>query len=277
MKQLFFLVIILSLTSCFQDRIEIDLNEENQKVVITAWITNLDEPQFVTVGKTVNYLGNVAQEYVSGANVKLANSTSELVLEEGNQGRYYLPHNWTAVLNETYTLTVDVENKTYTASHRMRPCPELENVDFVEYDLDDFSDEEVDIIDSFHIYGTIFDFQESPGEGDAYYAIDFLKGTMQGDSMRNGGFANDDFVDGEYFEGIELSEVDRFYELGDTAILEFYSIGMETANFLIDIESEIFRGSPFDPPPANVRTNFTGGAVGYFIISGAQSQELIIK
>lgn len=277
MKQLIFLVFMLSLTSCFQDRIEIDLNEGNQKIVITAWITDLEERQFVTVGKTVNYLGTVAQEYVAGAVVKLINSSSELILEEGNNGKYFLPNGWTAVLGDTYTLTVDFENNTYTASHKMRSCPQMENVNYVAYDLNDFTDEEVSIIDSFHIYGTIFDFQESPGEGDAYYAIDFLKGTMQGDSMRNGGFANDDFVDGEYFEGIELSEVDRFYELGDTAVLEFYSIGIETANFLIDIESEIFRGSPFDPPPANVRTNFTGGAVGYFIISGAQSREIIIK
>ncbi len=268
---------IFSLSSCFMDRIEIDLNEENEKVVITAWITDLDEPQFVTVGKTVNYLGPISQEFVSDAIVILSNSTNEFILEEGTQGKYFLPHDWTGIYGETYTLKVEFENTTYTASHTMRSCPELLNVDYVEYDLDDFSDEDVNIIDSFHVYGTTFDFQETPGEGDAYYAIDFLKGTMQGDSMRNGGFANDDFVDGEYFEGIELSEVNRFYAIGDTAVLEFYSIGEESANFLMDIESEIFRGSPFDPPPANVRTNFTGGAVGYFIISGAQSQEIIIK
>lgn len=268
---------MLSLSSCFKDRIDLDLNEENQKIVITAWITDLQEPQFVTVGRSVNYLGPISQEFVSGATVTLTNDNGQYELSEGAQGKYFLPDNWSAELGEVYTLTVEVENVTYEASHKMRPCPALENVDYVEYDLDDFSDEEINIVDSFHVYGTTFDFQETPGEGDAYYAIDFLKGTMQGDSMRNGGFANDDFVDGEYFEGIELSEVDRFYELGDTAVLEFYSIGEESANFLMDIESEIFRGSPFDPPPANVRTNFTGGAVGYFIISGAQSQELIIK
>lgn len=276
MNKLLYIAIILSLTSCFKDRIDIDLNEENQKVVITAWITDLDERQFVTVGKTVNYLGPISQEFVSGADVRLTTSSSEFILEESDSGKYYLSSDWTAEIGASYTLTVDVEGQLYSATHIMRACPELENVDYLEYDLEDFEDEEI-VLDSSHVYGTTFSFQETQGEGDAYYAIDFLKGTTEGDSLFNGGFANDDFVDGEYFEEIELSEIDRLYEIGDTAVIRFFSIGDESAQFLVDIESEIFRGSPFDPPPANVRTNFTGGAVGYFIISGAQTQEIIIE
>ena len=276
MNKLFYIIILFSLTSCFKDRIEIDLNQENQKIVITAWITDLDEPQFVTVGKTVNYLGPVSQEFVSGATVKLSNSTDEFFLSEVEVGRYYLPGDWTAELGDTYTLNVLIDDKEYVASHLMRACPELKNVDFLEYDLDDVDEEEV-TLDSFHIYGTTFDFQDVIGDDDAYYAIDYLKGTMAGDSMRNGAFANDDFVDGEYFGEIELSEYDRLYAEGDTAVVELFSIGDESANYLLDIESEIFRGGPFDAPPANVRTNFTGGAVGYFIISGAQVAEVIIE
>lgn len=276
MKNLLFILIVLSLSSCFQDRIEIDLNEENQKLVITAWINDLDEPQFVTVAKTVNYLGPVSQALVSDAIVTLRNSFEEFSLVEGAKGKYYLPNDWTAILGEKYTLTVRVDDIDYEASHLMRACPVIQNANYLIYDFDELGEEEVNL-DSIYVYGTIFDFQETLGEDDAYYAIDFLKGTMAGDSMRNGGFANDDFVDGEYFEGLQLSEFDRLYADGDTAIIELYSIGDETANFLFDIESEIFRGGPFDPPPANVRTNFTGGAVGYFIISGAQKVEIVIE
>ena len=275
MNKLLYILLALSLTSCFRDRIELDLNEENQKIVITSWITDLEEPQFVTVGKTVNYLGPVSQSFVSAAIVKLSNSTDEYFLEEGTEGRYYLPSDWTAALGETYTLSVIVGEEEFVASHIMRPCPEIEDYNTLIYEEDDFGEEET--MDSVNIYGTIFSFQETPGDDDAYYAVDYLKGTMAGDSMRNGGFANDDFADGEYFAEIELSEYDRLFAVGDTAILELFSIGDETANYLADIESEIYRGLPFDPPPANVRTNFTGGAIGYFIISGAKQVEIIVE
>ncbi len=276
MKNILYILLALSVSSCFKERIELDLNQENQKIVITSWITDLDEPQFVTVGKTVNYLGSEGKEFVSGAIVKLTNSTDVYFLEEEEEGKYFLPSNWIAILGDTYTLSVAVEEVEYVASHLMRPCPVIEEAGFLIYERNPWEEEE-ETMDSIYVYGTTFGFQETAGGDDAYYAIDFLKGTMAGDSMRNGGFANDDFVDEEYFADIELSEFDRLYALGDTAIVELYSIGDETANYLSDIESEVFRGSPFDPPPANVRTNFTGGAVGYFIASGAQQVEVVIE
>jgi len=81
-------------------------------------------------------------------------------------------------------------------------------------------------------------------------------------------------VDGQYFEEAVLG---GSFVIGDTAVVEMHSIGIETSRFLQDIENEIYRGSPFDPPPANVRTNITGGAVGYFIMSDARLEEIVIE
>jgi len=257
----------LLLTSCFKDRIEIDLNEENQKVVITAWITDLDEAQFVTVSRTVNYLGEPEQDFVSDAIVSLSVNDELYMLEEQESGRYYLGLDWMPRLSETYTLEVEVDGNVYSASHFMRPCPAIEfpELEFVV---------EIEDGDTLRGFETVFGFQETPGEGDAYYAIDYLQGTTAGDSLRNAGFANDQFIDGEFFDDIRVGEDDRLYQSGQIAVIELYSLGEETANYLFDIESEIFRGGPFDPPPANVRTNFSGGALGYFIVSGAQQVEL---
>jgi len=127
------------------------------------------------------------------------------------------------------------------------------------------------------IYETTFGFQEIPGEGDAYYGIDYVKNSLDKDSLNNGDFTNDDFVDGIYFEDIVLTESDRLFAAGDTVILDIHSIGVETSNFLVDIQNEIFRGSPFDEPPANVRTNITGGAIGYFIVSDSRREEVLIQ
>ena len=272
MNRIIIFLSLIVLTSCFTERIELDLNEDNKTFVITGWVSNLDEPQYISLSQTVNYLGSVANDYVSGGQVTIDDGVETYMLEEGDEGRYYLPTNWQARIGNTYTLTVVQAGTEYKATHKMRPCPEIENLHYRVY-VDDDS-EPSDTVE----YETLFDFQEIEGEGDAYYGIDYLKGSTAGDSLVNGSYTNDAFLDGEYFEEIILTEDDRLFLTGDTAVVEIYSIGEETANFLFDIESEIYRGGPFDPPPANIRSNITGGRVfGYFIVSDARRQEVVIR
>jgi len=271
MKDYIFLISVLILLSgCFKERIDLDNNvAENKKVVINAWITPLDEPQFVDVSYTANYLGAFLPEKISNAIVSLSDQTETYMLSEGEKGKYYLPQNWSPKIDDEYQLKVEIEGKNYTASHVMRPCPNIENVfsDIIESENEEFD---------FIAYENFISFQEIPGEGDAYYAIDYIKGTLIGDTITNGGFADDAFVDGEYFEDISVTNYDYPFAKGDTAVIEFYSIGLETSKFLQDIDGEIYRDSPFDPPPANVRTNISGGAVGYFIVSDARRVEMIV-
>lgn len=262
---------ILTFTACFTERIDLDNNvDDNKKLVITGWINSLDEPQFITISNTINYLGEFKPDGVSGAVVTLADETNTYDLIEKEKGNYYLPNDWEAQVGQEYALKVNYENLEYTARHKMNACPELENAGYLVAEDEEF-------IDSLKIYETVVDFQEIPGEGDAYFGLDYLKGSLAGDSLINGSYADDRFFDGVYFEEVIFSEDDRYFALGDTAIVEFYSIGLETSEFLQDIENEIFRGSPFDAPPANIRTNITGGAIGYFITSDARQVEIIIE
>jgi len=267
---IFILLIGVLCSSCFREEIDLDLNEGNEKYVITGFISNLDEPQFIKVSKTVNYLGAIGENLVSGALVTLRDESHTYSLSEAEAGFYYLPEDWVGQVGDLHQLEVLVGGFTFSATHEMRPSPDIQNVRQRIY-------EELEDTDTVFIYETLFDFQEIPGEGDAYYGIDYLAGSAAGDSLINGSFTNDEFIDGQYLDDIDLSADDRLFQIGDTAVIEIYSIGKETANFLIDIESEIFRGGPFDAPPANVRTNFTGGAIGYFIIADARSARLVIE
>lgn len=270
MNKLILFFVALLCTGCFRDRIDIDLNEDNTKLVITGFISTLDEDQFIKVSQTVNYLGEIGEDPVSNANVSLQDDDNTYQLVERNSGFYFLPTDWQPQVGQTYRLEVMHDGQSYTAEHELRACPELENLRQIEYD-------DLEETDSISIYQTSFDFQEIEGVGDAYYGIDYLKGTLAGDSLLNGGFTNDEFIDGDYLEEIILTEDDRLYKVGDSVVVEIYSIGNETQKFLVDIELEIYRGGPFDPPPANVRTNISDGAVGYFIMADARQETIVIN
>lgn len=268
-KIIIFFALTLVCASCYEERIELDLNSDNKRLVVNAWISNLDESQYVNLSYTRNYLGNPTVEYIDGAEVKLNTLNNEYILNNEGNGNYRLEANWIAEIGLTYTLEIIHEGVTYTATEKMRPCPEIENAQVEEFTFKD--------IDTIDLYETVFEFQELPGKGDGYYLIDYEKNSLDGDTLYNGAYATDQFFDGEYIDDVRLSEEDRLFKLGDTFIIELYSIGDEAANYFSDIESEVFRGGPFDPPPANVRTNISNGALGYFIIADTRSIELIVK
>ncbi len=272
-KSILFIAIVCSLTSCFKERIDVNYNvDENKKIVISGWITSLEEPQFIQISKTVNYLGDAEIEMIGGAEVTLSDEENSYLLEGKEKGFYYLPDSWTPRIGDQYQLKVIIDGKEYSASHQMQPCPEIEALDYRIAELDG----EDEFLDSLHIYEAVFDFQDFVGEGNAYYGTDYLKGSLVRDSFIYGGFADDRFFDGQKFEEVILSGEDGYFQSGDTAIVEFHSIGVETSDYLQDIVNEIYRGGPFDAPPANVRTNIEGGAIGYFIVSDAKIREIVI-
>jgi len=194
----------------------------------------------------------------------MANSINVITLNSIGDGKYALPDNWTGVENDKYTLEIIYNSETFIASETMRTMPEIENIRTISYKED-----------SLELHDIYFDFWENEGEGDGYYANDYRKGTANRDTLFNGGFTNDDFVDGLYFQDISVTE--NSHALGDTVILDTYSIGKDAADFLQAIGNEVFREGLFDPAPVNVKGNVSNSALGYFIISEARRFEIIIK
>jgi len=269
-KIIIFSTMLIGLSSCFTERIEVNLNDNNKRLVVEAWITDLDERQFVKLTNTINYIGEQETDFVSGAIVELSDANQSYTLNEETTGFYFLPDTWQAQIGDTYTLVINHEDTEYIASYTMNICPEIENL-VIEVVGN------IEKTDSIFIYKTVFAFQEIAGKGNAYFGVDYLKGTTAGDSLLNGGFTDDEFLDGQFIEDITLTERDRLYQIGDTAVVDIFSIDDETFLFLNDIQTETFRGGPFDAPPANIRTNISGGAVGYFIISGAKRKEIVVQ
>lgn len=270
MKPLIAMLLAFSLlTGCFEEVIDLDLNEKNSKIAIEAWITDLDEPQYITMTYTANFLGNSPYVPIIDATVSITNELGlDIELINRQDGTYHLPQSWDPVLDQRYTLTIDHGGQVYSAEHIMRRSPVIEDLT-----IDPVYNDQ----DSLIGYETVFAIQDPTGKGDAYYVIDYLKGSTYGDTLLNGGYADDEFFDGQFVENIRVTDTDRPYHSGDTVVVEIYSLGKETSNFLMDVETEVFRGGPFDPPASNVRTNISGDAIGYFIMSGADQKEIVIE
>jgi len=260
------LIIISSIfTSCFSERIELDLNQgSNVRLAIEAWITDLDEVQTVILSQSSDYFDDFKQTAVTDAEVLLNFDNQTIIMEHTSNGTYAAPSDWRAESGKEYTLTINHNSEEYTATSLMKDMPELEDARSEFYDTQN---------DTSYYY-VLFSFQETDGEGDGYIGVDYKKGEEDW-KLTSGEYTNDDFVDGLYFEDISVTNGDYF--LGDTIILEMYSIGLEASNFLQDIESEVFRNGLFSPPPVNIRSNFSNGALGYFIASGAERAEVSLE
>ena len=268
-KYLYILLIsilsLIMLSSCFSERIDLDLNTlENKKVVITSWLNNLDDDQYVQVYYTGDYFIDPNMESINDATVTLSYETEELVLENTTNGIYLLPSEWKGVEDIEYTLTVTHNNMEYRAVSILRAMPLIQNIESV-------LQIENDTTSFYEIY---FEFQETAGEGDGYFAIDYIKNSNQKNVIKTGDWIDDSYLDGEYIT--DLTVTSNNHQQGDTVILETHNIGLKAVEYLESIDTEIFREGLLDPPPVNVPTNFSNGAVGYFLTSGKRINEIII-
>lgn len=268
-----FLLPLIILTGCFTEPIELDLNQDAKKVAIVAWINDLDERQYVDINYTINYLGRDTFEYIPDASVVLSDAVNNYTLVHEEKGRYFLPSDFEARVGDEYTLEVLHKEEEYIAKQVMRPCPEILDLE-LKLSTSEASLDSIELT----YKKAVFNFQEIPGEGDAYLYKEYTKGNPFPALFGYGGtfFFHDEFFDGEFIEGFESE--DGFLVNGDTLMVELYAIDKDAFNFFETLNSELDReGSPFDPPPANVATNFSGGAIGYFIASGAQRRAIVLE
>jgi hypothetical protein len=84
-------------------------------------------------------------------------------------------------------------------------------------------------------------------------------------------FVSDEFVNGRYVRDLVTHIINEKDFLGDSmkVTLEMESITKEYYDYLTGLMLEtVWRGSPWDGPPANVPSNMNNGARGYFRASG---------
>jgi len=246
------LITLTLLVSC-QEVVTYDLDESNKILVIDGMVTDQPGPYTVKLSLTGPYLKNAPTNRATGATVIIRDNAGNTdTLAEQLPGEYKTTASFSkGEIGRTYQLYVNYENKVYTASGEILP---ISNVDSLTYKYH----EESILYPENGYYVTMYA-QEPAGKGNNYRFKFIVNGFF---SNRADRFivVNDDFVDGNYISFTTPFPV----ALGDSVVLESQSFTKAAYDYYFALLFQMNPNGFFDAPPANLPTNITGGALGYF-------------
>ncbi|HMQ59941.1 MAG TPA: DUF4249 domain-containing protein [Flavilitoribacter sp.] len=269
LQHLIFFLAALSLAAC-TERIDIKLdNEDTQRLVVDAWLTDEAKAHKVQLTLTGDYFSNIPPEPVTGAVVRITDGAETFDLTEASPGIYLTADNVKGIPGHTYTLTIDWEGQTYEAVSALR---EVAPIDKVETEKSDFQDEDTEETE----YSVLLYTVEPPTEGDAYFWKAFLVDSPTDLTRTYWEIAEDKFVNGSPINGAEVLIIGG--EPEDEFVFEQYNISQEAYDFFVGVQTETrYKGGIFDTPPANIPTNLNNGALGFFVAAGVVRDTVVIK
>lgn len=267
--RLFILVIIIFIgfSSC-SEKVEIELDSSATRLVVYGEITTDTCAQLISLKKSADYYLNEPAEGISGARVEVSFQDSSLVFQEKpvGSGDYYSPDNFYGIPGNIYALLItnvdidlDGENEQYTASSFLPAVNRIDSIDLKHTAIHFFSGWEIMIYT-----------WDPAGVKNFYSFKTWLNNKLQTDTLSEYTVQNDDFFDGNFTNGVTAQFLDdnKANEKampGDTVVFEINGITEEFYNFINQARTETFMRAPlFSGPPANIMTNISDGALGFF-------------
>jgi len=268
-KKILSLLVLISLVSC-EDVVDVNLDTAAPRLVIDANIlwqkgTSGNE-QVIKLSTTSDYFSNVIPP-VLGATVFVTNSSATVFnfIDVQNNGQYVCT-NFIPVINETYTLTVQVNGITYIATDKLLATPSIENVQqtTVQGVIGD-------------IIQVKFFFQDN-GSEDNDYLVTVQK---EPEVIPELGVIEDRFFQGNQMFGFYSDEE---LEVGNNLQFKLQGITRRYYNYmskLINITSS--GGNPFATPPATLRGNIINQnndndyPFGYFHLSEIDTRDYTVQ
>lgn len=268
------LAFTFSLLFACEETIPIDTGQLSERVVIEGLITNAQN-QYVKLTRSRDFYANGPAERISDALVTVSDdegNTYPYVHNPQNdpdeEGFYYPVNSFSGVIGRTYSLTVDVDGTTYSASETMLPVTEIDSLTIIvnEDELEDPEEEG-------RFYEVLFFAKEPQDRKDQYLFKFYRDGEIVLDFPTDIYFSDDEVL-GETIDDLEIA---GYYGLGETVRVEMYSLTQEAFIFYSDLFNLLNNdGGMFSPPPADPRNNLSNDALGYFQVSAIDMEEIVI-
>ncbi|MFN3556997.1 MAG: DUF4249 domain-containing protein [Bacteroidales bacterium] len=274
------LVVIASATlllhSCEKDVI-LDLADmEGQFLVVEANITDSGDTQWIRLSRSTSFYNQSVGEPVEGATLTVNDGIRDYVFFEtfqaGNEGFYLNP----LITDElkpgrNYRLDIETANgRTYFAESTFLPVPPIDSVTIK---LSPFS--ELGFLPEV-VYDIVVHFRDLPGDGDHYLFNLYVNGQLKTPRPNDKAPLSDENLE-EYVSLAVLNINRKDLFPGDTLTLEIRSISREKFDFynIFFFQTDL-SGNPFaGAPPANIPTNLSAGAKGFFQVSAIHRKSII--
>lgn len=266
MKKILYIIpaVLIFLHSC-TERIDIELDDSFTRLVVYGAITTDTTTHYVELSTTSSYFYNEAPPPVTGASVEISDDLGNMEsLSEVEPGRYATSSLFFGLSGRTYTLRIELAeaingHSSYMASSSLSPIYPIDSIGLVyQPDWGEKGFYEVTC------------YYQDPPTTDFYMFNIFKNRVMLTDSIRERFVTDDAFYNGNYTNGIGVGYLDQSKEsevlsIGDTVTFQGCNITEEYYNFIVTLQTETGYQNPmFSGPPANVKSNISNGAVGFF-------------
>jgi hypothetical protein len=268
-------VLATMILSCEKDIILELSDTEGRYLIVEANIDDSRVRQIVRLYRSNSFYDSDKGLPVSDAIVSISDGSKEYLFAESTSGKHkgnYYNHELSALLitGKKYHLTVKDEGNTYTANSLLKPVPDVDSVTTRVNFLSRLGVINEALIDIF------IHFENMPGRGNYYLINLYINDNIQTFTPTQKTVLSDENLEGYvsmYIRSVRRSDLNK----GDKITLEMRSISREQYDFYTDffMQTEL-SGNPFaGAPPANVPTNLSEGARGFFQVSSVSTASKI--
>lgn len=287
-KYLTFLCVSLLFWQCTEPY-EPVLSTTYTRLAVEGYVTDQPTKQYIRLAYSAKYLSNQPAEPVHDAVVTVhvykdtAQSAISVITytELGDSGYYYPPTDFIGIPGNFYTL--EIEN---VDTDKNGTTERFTATDYMPYPI---AKDKIDSIALVYLAVPQFDtwqikFWAFEPAGLNWYAFQKQKnGKLLSDTIDLWNATNDYLIDGNYTMGVAVQQISNhdsveWPEVGDVYTLEMWNISKNYYTNMIQTQEVISYQNPlFSGPPANVFTNLSEGAVGYFAAYSINSISTEIK
>lgn len=267
------LIITVFFASC-EDKVNVDLDTANPKLVIDANILwqkgTPGNEQKIKLSTTTDYYSNVIPA-VSGATIFIQDISSLTTvifpfIEVPNTGEYVCS-SFAPVINHDYLLTINYNGQTYKCTEKLLATPTIDNIE--QTTVQGFGGDEIQVK---------FFYQDN-GTEDNNYLIGVKNSSL---AIPEYGVLKDEFFQGNQMFGFYT---DSNLEPGKQLLFSLQGISTRYYNYmnkLLNIAGS-GGGSPFATPPATLRGNIINQTdennypLGYFHLSEIDTRNYVVQ
>jgi hypothetical protein len=248
------------MTSC-EEILDIEYQGDNVKrLTVEGMITTDRTRHRVRLSYTGDFFSQSGAEPVSGAEVTISDGEQIHVLNEVRAGTYLTWPDVYGEVGKTYTLHIRLpDGSEYVASETIKACVAIDSIKQTQNYNSFLSGYGYDVL----YYGP-----EPEPAGDHYMYLLYLDEELYSDTITEVSFVSDEFVNGSYVHDFSIYRI-READLVNSpteVTLEMYSISRQYYDFMTALLLETaWKGSPWDGPPANIPSNISNNAHGYFL------------